>query len=285
MIAYSYYGAKHEHLSDILPLLPMTETYVEPFAGSWAILLNRPAAPIEVANDLNEDLAHFWLTLQGDRAEELIGRLELTPYSKSIFAKACHPLTSDMDAVDRAFLWYVRICQSRNSLPMARPSNWAFTTQISRREMASTTSKWLNRVPHLLEVRERIFRVQIECDSALRVISKYDGENCLFYVDPPYVSDTRKHKNVYRFEMNDADHRALSDALHSCKGKVALSGYDGSLYDKLYGDFYKTVFEEKFVGSAGRKRKASEVLWTNYDITKLEEERTGVKQLAMFAAD
>lgn len=269
MIAMGYYGGKSIHLNDILPLLPYGESYVEPFAGSATVLLNRRASKLEVLNDLNQDIPHFFETLRGARGFELIEKIALTPYSRAEYSKACEA-TDIQDAVERARLWYTRISQSRNNIPNARPRNWSFATQFPRREMAGPVSKWLSKPSELADVISRILTVQIECDDALEVIKRYDNAGCVMYIDPPYVTSTRRHSKVYKYEMDDQAHRLLSDVLHGCKGQVALSGYNGSLYDELYADWDKTVFDEKMVGSAARKRGAQEVLWCNYDSSKVK---------------
>lgn len=47
LIAFGWYGGKYSHLDWLLPLLPVCHHYCEPFAGSAAVLLNRPPSPIE----------------------------------------------------------------------------------------------------------------------------------------------------------------------------------------------------------------------------------------------
>lgn len=287
MIAHSYYGGKLSHLADILPRLPEAHIYCEPYAGSAAVLLNRAPAPIEVYNDMNKDLVNFFRVLRSDQGEKLLEQIALTPYSREEFRIACGSLKR-FNRLERARLWYVRICQSRNSLPLAIPSNWSFATQHDRRDMAGTVSKWLNRTPQLLDVMDRLLPVQIECDDALAIIPRYDEARTLTYVDPPYVYKTRKTKRVYAYEMDDEQHRKLAAVLHACKGKVALSGYAGELYDELYGDWYRVDFSEQMVSSASKTRAAVEVLWTNYDTTPVMKdylkEKQGLKdQLELFA--
>ena len=61
---------------------------------------------------------------------------------------------------------------------------------------------------------------------ATRGISqRYDSPNTLFYLDPPYVHETRTAKKVYKFEMSDRDHRELLETIRQVEGKVLLSGY------------------------------------------------------------
>lgn len=51
LIAFGWYGGKFSHLDWLLPLLPETTHYCEPFGGSAAVLLNRKPSPVETYND------------------------------------------------------------------------------------------------------------------------------------------------------------------------------------------------------------------------------------------
>ena len=43
----------------------------------------------------------------------------------------------------------------------------------------------------LPEIVQRLLRVQIENDAAIKLIQRYDCEQTLFYCDPPYPHDSR----------------------------------------------------------------------------------------------
>jgi DNA adenine methylase len=45
-IAFGWYGGKFSHLEWLLPLLPKSHHYCEPFSGSAAVLLNREPARV-----------------------------------------------------------------------------------------------------------------------------------------------------------------------------------------------------------------------------------------------
>ena len=46
-IAFGWYGGKYSHLDWLLPLLPKTTHFCEPFGGSAAVLINRLPSPVE----------------------------------------------------------------------------------------------------------------------------------------------------------------------------------------------------------------------------------------------
>jgi DNA adenine methylase len=63
--------------------------------------------------------------------------------------------------------------------------------------------------------------------------------------------------------MTDDQHRELASVLHGVKARVALSGYQCSLLDELYKDWYRTTAPAKHAHSIKQLRE--ETLWTNYD--------------------
>ncbi len=67
----AYFGGKTRLAARIVELLPPHEHYVEPFAGSLAVLLAKPLSRMETVNDLDGDIMTFWRVLR-DRPEELI---------------------------------------------------------------------------------------------------------------------------------------------------------------------------------------------------------------------
>jgi site-specific DNA-adenine methylase len=63
LIAFGWYGGKYSHLDWLLPLLPQTKHYCEPFGGSAAVLINREPSLIETYNDM-EQLYEDWVCIE-----------------------------------------------------------------------------------------------------------------------------------------------------------------------------------------------------------------------------
>ena len=114
----------------------------------------------------------------------------------------------------------------------------------------------------LPEITQRLQRVQIENAQALDVIARYDTPRTLFYLDPPYVHDSRGDTAAYGHEMTDDDHRELAGLLHSIQGRAVLSGYRSALYDELFADWHRVDAPEKLCNSSKGKRRES--LWMNF---------------------
>jgi DNA adenine methylase len=246
-------------LAWLLPLLPESVSYVEPFGGSAAVLLNRRPAPLEVYNDLNGEAVNFFRVLR-ERPDDLVRLLSLTPYAREEFEDS---LSYGGDtALERARKFFVRARSCWFAHVKPTPGMWS--RNLERKALRA--NGFSGGVASLGEVAGRLLGVQIENRPALQVIRDYDREDVLFYVDPPYEPESRRKsdRNVYSFEMDAEGHRELAAALNSCKGMAAVSGYDSPLMGELYppSRWTKTTGTERRSSHRGPR---TEVLWTNYD--------------------
>ncbi|MBI4569648.1 MAG: DNA adenine methylase [Planctomycetes bacterium] len=264
VLAFGWYGGKFSHLEWLLPLLPKTARYCEPFGGSGAVLLNREPSDVETYNDLDGEVCNFFRVLR-DESDALVKAIALTPFSREEFVAAC-TLDSRLPPSERARRFYVRARQVRTGLAQsATPGRWANCKDTSRNGMSGVVSRWINGADDLCEIAERLLRVQIENRPAIEAIELYDSPETLFYCDPPYVHETRGDASAYAFEMTDDEHAALARALAKAEGSVAVSGYDCELMNALYPPprWKKTTGPGRTVHSV--KQTRWEVLWTNYD--------------------
>lgn len=264
LIAFGWYGGKFSHLSWLLPLLPHTHRYCEPFAGSAAVLLNRAPSPVETYNDLDGEVCNFFRVLRDDK-ERLVEAIGLTPFSREEFALACE-LDDALTPLERARRFFVRARQVRTGLAQrASLGRWANCKNTSRAGMSGVVSRWLGSVESLPDIAERLLRVQIENRPATEVIELYDSSETFFYCDPPYVHETRGDDKAYGYEMNDDDHERLARILNRVHGFVAVSNYECELMNDLYRPpkWHKLVMPERT--NHATKGRRTEVLWANYD--------------------
>lgn len=275
-IAFGWYGGKFSHLDWLLPLLPMTTHYCEPFAGSASVLINRPPSPVETLNDVDGEITNFFRVLR-DEPETLIRAIGLTPFSREEFEKAIEAQDETITDLERARRFFVRARQVRTGLAQTASSGrWAHCVLTSRAGMAGAVSRWLGSVEGLSEITQRLLRVQIENDKAIQVIKRYDSPETLFYCDPPYPHESRGDNKAYGYEMSDAAHRELAEVLHAANGLVAISGYNSPLMDELYGDWYPVQAPVKLAPSIKSPRQ--EVLWMNYHPATLADYKMKVDQ-------
>ncbi|QFP78077.1 DNA adenine methylase [Deinococcus sp. AJ005] len=283
-IAFGWYGGKFSHLDWLLPLLPPSTHYCEPFGGSAAVLLNRAPSPVETYNDLDSELVNFFRVLREDKGA-LIEAIGLTPFSREELRVATIKQAAELSDLERARRFFVRARQVRTGLAQtASEGRWAHCLLTSRAGMGGAVSRWLGSVEGLSEIVQRLLRVQIENAPALEVIARYDSPETLFYCDPPYLHGTRGDAKAYGFEMTDDEHRALAETLRGVSGKVAISGYASSLYEELYVGWNRIEAPARQIHSS--KGERAEVLWVNYDAPMTaakEEEAWQNPQTSLFA--
>lgn len=265
LIVFGWYGGKFSHLDWLLPLLPASHHYCEPFAGSGAVLLNRKPSPVETYNDIDGEVVNFFRVLR-DEHEELIRVISLTPFAREEYYQAIYGKTKGISDVERARRFYIRARQTRTGLAQtASLGRWANCKDTSRAGMSGVVSRWLGGIEALEAIATRLIRVQIENRPATEVIELYDSPKTLFYCDPPYLHSTRGDSKAYSFEMNEDQHRALASVLNECKGMVAVSGYDHPVMERLFSKrrWYKTPGADRTIHSTKGTRQ--EVLWTNFN--------------------
>ncbi len=256
-------GGKWRVAQWIIDHFPPHETYVEPYGGAANVLLQKTPSEIEIYNDLNSDIVTFFDVLRG-APEKLIRAIQLTPFSREVQLRSWQP---SEDPLERALRLYVRCYQSFQPGADGRNSGWRL--QKSNRRGKTVVSDWTE-TDHLWAVAQRLKMVQIEHAEALSVIQHTDGPDVLFYVDPPYVLETRadSHTPLFRHEMNDSDHRDLAAVLRQIQGMAVVSGYPCPLYDVLYQGW---SFVEK-TASTNAGGSGLERLWLSphaVDVAKL----------------
>lgn len=255
-----WHGGKFYLCHRIIELLPEHHTYVEPFGGAASVLLNKPPAPVEVYNDLDDRISRLFRVLR-DNGKELHRRLTLTPYSESEFNDAASPSDDEIEQARRDFVRW------RMSLG-GRGDSFSFTLHRVRRLMADVVSGYLSTIDEQLPlITERLRQVEIVCRPALDMIRTWDSPGTLFYCDPPYVHSTRhaSSRDIYGYEMTEEQHRELASTLSRCSGKVVLSGYPSELYTELYGNWRTVTFDIANHAAGGReKARKEETLWMNW---------------------
>lgn len=228
---FPWYGGKHYLVPKLLSLLPPHKVYVEVFGGAANLLLAKPPSPVEIYNDIDGDLVNFFRVLRDPRKfKKFYRRAVLTPYARGEWEFCAATFSECGDEVERAHRFYVAVCMGFSGLPNA---GWSHTVSTSRRGMAATASRWLSRLEHLPEIHSRFMRVQVENLDFRELIPAYDSPETLFYLDPPYVPDTRREKSTYRYEMSLGDHEDLVSLLLKLKGAAVLSGYAHEVYGPL----------------------------------------------------
>lgn len=252
----------------IISLMPPHVHYVEPYFGGGSVLLHKnPHGVSEVVNDLNSELITFWAVL---RAPEWFAEfhrcLQAVPFSEAMFdtTKNAEMKNFAEHAVNSAVRFFIRCRQSRQGLQ----KDFATLSRTrTRGGMNEQVSAWLTAIDGLPEVHARLKRVVILNRPALEVIRTQDGPETCFYLDPPYLHETRATTKDYRNEMMADDHVELLHALASLHGRFLLSGYRSKLYDEAAERNGWNRHEYEIPNNASSKDSKEikvECVWTNF---------------------
>ena len=255
-----YHGGKFRLADWIISNLPAPDAYdvyVEPFGGAGSVLLKKQRSHAEIYNDLDSDMVNLFRVAR-DHGDELKRVLELTPYARVEYDHACE-FPSGLSEIEMARRTVVRAAMGRDSASatMDRKSTFRVYTNPEGRSL-TPMDDWVSYPVALVEITKRLYGVVLENLPAIELIANYDRKGVLFYVDPPYVAQTRDHTTGdYRHEMTDADHAQLLEVLKNLKGMAVISGYESPLYSEALQGWKKV--SKKARADSAKERK--EILW------------------------
>jgi DNA adenine methylase len=256
--AFPYPGGKTPYIEQIVRHFPSHRRYVEPFGGSAAVLLNKPQSYVEVFNDLDDDVVHFFRVAREQR-EELQEWLHNTPYAESVYEdwqEAYNAGERPDDDVERAGRWFFLRYTNYGGSPDRRAG---FKRPGKRNEARS----FRGGIDEIAAIVDRLQEVTIANEDALDVIERYDHEETLFYCDPPYYDSEER----YYPAAEGFSHTEFVESLRDRDGRWVVS------YDVLPPglESLSTTVAEFTVryslpnANASQREKSTEKLAMNFD--------------------
>lgn len=235
-----YFGGKRTMAPRIVQMLGGHRAYVEPFAGSLAVLFAKPRSSIEIVNDLNGHLVNLARVLASpDMARELYARCAGTLWCDRLVADAhdrlmqswCDdkgrllPEISEQPTghADAAYWLMVRDWIGRNGASGTKTRGIG----VSRRYTNSGGDpgvRWLAATRSIPRWHRRLRGVAIYSMDGIELVQRYeDHERVAIYCDPPYL----KAGEVYMHTFTAEQHRDLAGALARFdRATVVVSYYD-----------------------------------------------------------
>lgn len=247
-----YPGSKWRIADWILSFFPEHKVYLEPFFGSGAVFFKKSPSYVETINDMDGNIVNLFEVCR-THPEELACAVNLTPFSRDEFIRCSQP---SKDPIEQARRTLVRFHQSFGTSNSSKNS-WRNVQTYGGPRCATM---WNYLPESIIECCERLKSAQIENTDALTLIERYNSADTLIYCDPPYLQSLRK-KNLYRYEMTEAQHIDMLKMLKESKSKVILSGYNSKLYDSELSEWISV--EKKTTAQMGLQR--TEKLWMNFE--------------------
>ena len=249
-----YFGGKRLLSKTIIERIGRVghHTYAEPFIGMGGVFLRRPAAsPVEVINDRSKDVATLFRLLQR-HFQAFVDMLRWQLSSRAEFDRLMSVDPDTLTDLERGarFLYLQRT---------------AFGGKIAGRNFGVSKTQParfdITRMAPLLEdVHHRLAGVTIECLDWRDFIRRYDSEQTLFYLDPPYWGCEGEYG---RELFSRADFAQMADQLGAIKGRFILSLNDVQGVRDTFKAFTLEPVTTTYSMNVTATTKAAELLITN----------------------
>lgn len=243
--ALAYWGGKEKlapRIADLIDNAGEHTIYCEPFAGGASVFFaRRYLPPVEVLNDKGGAITAFWRQVQ-DSPSAIADRLETTIFAQEVFTQMKELVDNPEghDPADVAFaMFYCSNTAISSNIQRGQISCANFAvSELSGIPNAESKAKRNNytkrenmqrKVCFLRDAQARLQRTVITQKDAVQIINSLDSEVSVFYIDPPYLGQTRGSKQKadqgHYAGWTEDDHDRLIAALKSLKGKFVLSEY------------------------------------------------------------
>lgn len=243
--------------------LPPHNAWVELFCGSAAMTLAKKPAPIEVINDINKDIVNFFEQLR-DRSEDLIKKIELTPYAREELHLA-RISASGVSKLERARRFFISAMMAVNGSFGPAKGGFSTSNSYSRNGMEARVSRWRGMPEYLLTVVDRLRQVRVENKDALVLFKEFSKRPAsLVYLDPPYLGE--RQLGYDHDENSEKYHEALLKAAVRANCMVFISGYANDLYNDYLtsaSGWRREVIKAVTKGSNGKSFDRREIIWFN----------------------
>ncbi|MHA3081367.1 DNA adenine methylase [Acinetobacter sp. ANC 5502] len=203
-------GGKSQLARTIIEMMPEHKTYVEVFGGAGWVLFKKTESPVEVINDINDDLINLYRILKF-HFDAFLAEFELQLFSRTTFNEM-RKNDRGLTDIQRAAKFYYLLraafgCQLDGSFSYSRDRK-------SRLKLGDELRT------HLVSIHERLQNVVIENNSYTYMLKRMDGPETLFYLDPPYWDC----ENMYgKGIWSKQDFYDLKAQLDQIQGKFILS--------------------------------------------------------------
>ena len=240
---FPWFGGKRRVARLVWERFGNVANFVEPFAGSLAVLFGRPHAPkVETVNDKDGYLANFWRAVKAEPeavaavADWPVNEIDLAARRDYIFARKDElnammwrdPTYYD---VEIAGLWVWGVCSTIGNAWQPKSTHLGDAGMgVHRPRTHLGAGRGVQLAEYFTAIAARLERVRVMCGDWTRVtsptVTEHHGVTGVF-LDPPYTSDCAQ--DVYQDDtpVADAVREWAIGRGESAKMRIALCGYEG----------------------------------------------------------
>lgn len=252
----NYLGGKRILRYSLISLFPNHVCYVEPFAGGAWVLFGKQPSKVEVLNDINHFLITFYSVIQKNYENfvkmflwEFISRKKFDEYLHDLRDPDIRKILTDVEIAHR---YYYVLKYSFGG----QGKNFGYSRTRKPKSLSAT-----NLLYFITAVHERLQNVIIECLDYQEIINRYDSENTLFYLDPPYR--VKSAQSYFKF-FKDDDFIALRDRLEKISGRFVLSLNDDPFILNLFEKFTIKRIDVKYSVCKVKPVSSQELIILNF---------------------
>jgi len=261
-----YFQGKSRIASKIIALMPPHLCYVEAFCGMASVFFNKRPSRVEVLNDASGDIVNLHYCTKKDPAR-LIKELDILLYSRQVFTeflKEFRNPIADPFALDyrrAAKYYYVQLIGFSSKPPMAQtPGGFGYSKKRNK------ALDYVKKIKQLEGYSIRLRNAIIENLDFKDCVSRYDGPETLFFLDPPYLESANPGIDLPRER-----HYELADQLKHVEGLWILTYDDHSEVRTLFKGFPMRFVDVTSLTRSStqqgniRTRRVSHLIIMNYD--------------------
>lgn len=203
---------------------PKKAVFVEVFGGSGVMsqFVPRSKFPNVVYNDIDRDLVALHEAVKSN-PDLLASVLYLLPYSRYVNKYLSESTKGEEigGLIGAVVLFYMLNTGFSGSF-----DSGFSTSRVARQ---STARRYSSNVAAIFKTAERFRDVVIESMDFEELIEKYDSEDTLFYLDPPYVSVSTDRSGYYRHGFSPMEASRLANTLRKVSGYFMLKIHEDNL--------------------------------------------------------
>ena len=226
--------------------------YAEPFVGMGGVFLRKPPSRVEVINDRAGDVVNLFRIVR-EHPDELARQFDVAVAARSVFQRLVATPPDTLTDVQRAarFAYLQRL--SFGGKPAHALSAGQMGINANHRARFSAS-----RMRRLITLAHgRLDGVTIEGLSWDDFIRRYDRQNTLFYLDPPYWG----HETDYGAGLfARTDFAEIAAQLRGLRGRFLLSLNDQPDVRELFGWATIDTVETRYSVNPRATRRVTELL-------------------------
>ena len=193
---YGWNGGKYYEAEELISLFPKHRLYVEVFFGSGVLLLNKPKANQEFANDKFTELINLWEVLTNKQTtKKLYKKMVWYIDSLSEFQHQLNLKPIELNRIKRAyrFLFLVKMSFQGNMKDYHSPIGGRNAETIKDFQLT-----WENTTNKLMSYHKRVNKVHFYNLDFVDCLNKIKPHPDKFiFLDPPYLGK-RSYEKIYK---------------------------------------------------------------------------------------